>query len=198
MAGNATRSNIVSAADRLFYEHGFEHTSFADVAEDVGISRGNFYYHFKSKDQILDAVVERRLADRQAMLDRWEFEGQSPQRRIESFIRILLVNEAKIRAYGCPVGTLFLEMSKLDHDGKEGARRIFDLFRIWLSRQFTLMGRPEDADELAMHILARSQGVATLANAYPAEDFLEREFQQMLSWLDAVASSTQMSKSKRS
>jgi len=189
MVENTTRLNIVTAADRLFYEQGFDHTSFADVAKEVGISRGNFYHHFKTKDHILDAVIERRINDRQAMLDRWETVGDTPQQRIASFIRILLVNEAKIRAYGCPVGTLFLELSKLNHDGEQGARRIFDLFRNWLKRQFTLMGYGVDADELAMTILARSQGVATMANTYPDEDFLEREVRQMLAWLDAVATS---------
>ena len=190
MTAAGTRDNIVTAADRLFYERGFEHTSFADVAEVVGISRGNFYYHFKTKDQILDAVIERRLADRQAMLDRWMSEGLTPQQRIASFIRILLVNEAKIRAYGCPLGTLFSELSKLDHAGEDGARRLFDLFRIWLRRQFEQMGRTQDADDLAMHILARSQGVATLANAYPHERFLEQEVQLMLAWLEAVAAAS--------
>ncbi|HEY7886322.1 MAG TPA: helix-turn-helix domain-containing protein, partial [Cellvibrionaceae bacterium] len=52
---------IVAAADRLFYERGFDATSFADIAEAVQISRGNFYYHFKTKDDILDAVIARRL-----------------------------------------------------------------------------------------------------------------------------------------
>lgn len=187
MAVTGTRDNIVTAADQLFYQRGFEHTSFADVAEVVGISRGNFYYHFKTKDQILDAVVEKRLALRQAMLDQWEFEGQIPRQRVASFIRILLTNEAKIRAHGCPIGTLFAELSKLDHAGVDGARRLFDLFRVWLRRQFERMGRPQDADDLAMHILARSQGVAMLANAYPDESFLEQEVQHMLAWLEAIA-----------
>lgn len=189
MAAPETRDTIVTAADRLFYERGFEHTSFADVAGVVGISRGNFYYHFKTKDQILDAVIERRLADRRAMLDQWTAEGLTPKQRIASFIRILLDNEAKIRAHGCPIGTLFSELSKLDHAGEDGARRLFDLFRVWLRQQFHKMGRRHDADDFAMHILARSQGVATLANAYPDEDFLKNEVRLMLAWLDAIPAS---------
>lgn len=47
-----TRARIVAEADRLFYERGYEATSFADVADAVGISRGNFYHHFKSKDTL--------------------------------------------------------------------------------------------------------------------------------------------------
>ena len=43
----STRELIVEKADTLFYEGGFEATSFADIAAAVGISRGNFYHHFK-------------------------------------------------------------------------------------------------------------------------------------------------------
>lgn len=39
MAGGATRAQIVAAADRLFYEQGFEHTSFTAIAEAVGVDR---------------------------------------------------------------------------------------------------------------------------------------------------------------
>ena len=52
MSDKTTRDQIVEAADRLFYRQGYEHTSFADIADAVQISRGNFYYHFKSKDEI--------------------------------------------------------------------------------------------------------------------------------------------------
>ena len=62
----------------LFYQHGFDHTSFADIAGKVGISRGNFYYHFKTKDEILDAVINRRLTNTEQMLDHWEATGEDP------------------------------------------------------------------------------------------------------------------------
>ncbi len=187
MAASATREKIVTKADRLFYERGFDATSFADVAEVVGISRGNFYYHFKTKDDILDAVIERRIKDRHAMLAEWVDREQTPKKCVASFIRILVMNGDKIRTYGCPIGTLSSELAKLNHPSGAGARALFDLFRIWLRRRFEEMGRAEDADTLAMHILARSQGVATLANAYPDEPFLEAEVEEMLAWLDAVA-----------
>ena len=57
MSDKTTRDHIVEAADQLFYRQGYEHTSFADIADAVHISRGNFYYHFKTKDEILDAVI---------------------------------------------------------------------------------------------------------------------------------------------
>jgi AcrR family transcriptional regulator len=185
MSHQTTREYIVEAADRLFYRQGYEHTSFSDIAEAVQISRGNFYYHFKTKDEILDAVINRRLASTRKMLDRWEIEGEHPADRIKSFIDILIANRADIKRYGCPVGTLCTELAKLNHAAQPGANELFTLFRTWLRRQFTLLGREADADALAMHLLARSQGVATLASAFHDERFIRQEVERMYDWLSS-------------
>lgn len=187
MSDKTTRETIVDAADRLFYRRGYGHTSFADIAGAVRISRGNFYYHFKSKDEILDAVIEARLADTRQMLARWEAQGKRPADRIRSFIHMLIANRADIKRYGCPVGTLCAELAKLNHASQAEANALFALFRAWLRRQFTLLGRARDADALAMHLLARSQGVATLANAFRGEKFVRREVDAMCDWLKSCA-----------
>jgi len=184
MGAASTRQQIVEAADRLFYEQGFEATSFADIAAAVRLSRGNFYYHFKTKDEILAAVVALRLASTGRMLDSWEAETGDPTERIRSFIDILVRNRAKIMLYGCPVGTLCNELSKLDHAAKEDAAKLFTLFRDWLIRQFAALGREADADALAMHVLMRSQGVATLATAFRDDAFIQREVEDMGVWLE--------------
>lgn len=183
MSNKLTRDRIVDAADRLFYEQGFEHTSFSQIAEAVGISRGNFYYHFKTKDDILDAVIHHRLARTNAMLDDWEIKGETPSDRIRSFINILIMNQAKIKRYGCPVGTLCSELTKLNHPAKRDANALFTLFRTWLRRQFEQLGCHDNADALAMHLLALSQGVATLASAFQDEKFIRTEVDRLNSWL---------------
>ncbi|MGQ0583988.1 MAG: TetR/AcrR family transcriptional regulator [Reyranella sp.] len=185
MSSASTREQIVEAADRLFYEQGFEATSFADIASAVSLSRGNFYYHFKTKDEILDAVIALRLANIRKMLDAWEAEGGAPADRVRRFIHILIANRSKIMRHGCPVGTLCNELAKLDHGAQRKAGKLFILFRDWLTRQFAALGRKGDADELAMHLLARSQGVATLATAFRDETFIRREVDDMCMWLDA-------------
>ncbi len=183
----ATRDQIIEAADQLFYRQGFEHTSFAHIASAVSISRGNFYYHFKTKDEILDAVIARRLANTRAMLERWEIEGATPADRIRRFIDILIMNRAGIKRFGCPVGTLCTELAKLGHPSQGDANRLFTLFRLWLRRQFERLGGSGDADALAMHLLAMSQGVATLASAFNDEKFLKQEVRRLHGWLDRYA-----------
>jgi AcrR family transcriptional regulator len=184
MSETTTRENIVAAADDLFYRQGFEHTSFADIANAVGISRGNFYHHFKSKDEILAAVIQARLAKTEAMLEKWETQDVEPVDRIRSFIRILIANQSKIMRHGCPVGTLCSELAKLGHPAQGAANGLFTAFRTWLCRQFVLMGRKTDADELALHVLARSQGVATLAQALQDEKFVKYEVKVLMKWLE--------------
>ena len=53
------KNEILDAADTLFAQKGFDNTSTGDILEMVGIARGTLYYHFKSKEDILDALIDR-------------------------------------------------------------------------------------------------------------------------------------------
>ena len=53
------KNEILDVADQLFNEKGYEKTSTNEILERVGIARGTLYYHFKSKQDILEALVER-------------------------------------------------------------------------------------------------------------------------------------------
>lgn len=53
------KNEILDAADTLFAQKGFDGTSTNDILQKVGIARGTMYYHFKSKEDIMDALIER-------------------------------------------------------------------------------------------------------------------------------------------
>ncbi|MDO4482297.1 MAG: helix-turn-helix domain-containing protein, partial [Bacillota bacterium] len=53
------KEEILDAAERLFEAKGFDNTSTGDILDAVGIARGTLYYHFKSKEDILDGVIQR-------------------------------------------------------------------------------------------------------------------------------------------
>lgn len=57
------RNEILDAAEELFGSKGFDQTSTNDILDRVGIARGTLYYHFRSKEEILDAMIAR-MADR--------------------------------------------------------------------------------------------------------------------------------------
>ncbi|WP_048644848.1 TetR/AcrR family transcriptional regulator [Nitratireductor soli] len=186
MPASSTRNLIVETADDLFYEGGFEATSFAHIAAAVGISRGNFYHHFKTKDDMLDAVIARRVKRTHAMLDGWQADGDGPRERILSFVHMLVANRAKIMAFGCPVGTLCCELAKLDHVAQDRAAEIFGLFRDWLTGQFQALGAGDRAEALALHLLVRSQGVAVMATAFRDDSFIRSEVAGIEHWLTTL------------
>jgi len=67
------RNEILDVAERLFGMKGFDHTSTNDILNEVGIARGTLYYHFKSKEDILDAMIDRmtgRLVEKAADIAR--------------------------------------------------------------------------------------------------------------------------------
>ena len=53
------KNEILDAAEELFAAKGYDATSTGDILERVGIARGTLYYHFQSKEEILDALIER-------------------------------------------------------------------------------------------------------------------------------------------
>lgn len=53
------KEEILDAAEKLFAAKGVDNTSTGDILNAVGIARGTLYYHFKSKEEILDGVIER-------------------------------------------------------------------------------------------------------------------------------------------
>ena len=53
------RSAILECAGRLFFARGYEATTISDIIQETGLSKGGFYHHFASKEELLDAIVER-------------------------------------------------------------------------------------------------------------------------------------------
>lgn len=57
------RNEILDVAERLFCTNGYDNTSTNDILAEIGIARGTLYYHFRSKEDILDAMIDRILDD---------------------------------------------------------------------------------------------------------------------------------------
>ncbi len=53
------RNQILDVSEELFYSKGYEKCTINDILKEVKIAKGTFYYYFKSKEEVLDAVVAR-------------------------------------------------------------------------------------------------------------------------------------------
>ncbi|HHO59476.1 MAG TPA: TetR/AcrR family transcriptional regulator [Thiotrichales bacterium] len=184
--GEGNRQRIIEAADRLFYQRGYNQTSFQDISDATGIPRGNFYYYFKTKDEILDAVVQARSAHFVDMLKQHEAATADPRERLLKLADMLDVNQDMVVDAGCPLGSLSSELAKEGTALQHKSRQVFDVVRQWAAAQFAALGR-SDADELAMELLARIQGVTVIACAFKDAAFLQRSLKQIKAWLVEVS-----------
>jgi AcrR family transcriptional regulator len=57
------KSEILDAAEKLFAARGYEAATVNNILEAVKIAKGTFYYYFKSKEDVLDALIERRISE---------------------------------------------------------------------------------------------------------------------------------------
>ncbi len=180
------RQQIIAGTSTLLYQKGFNAMSFTDIAAASGIPRGNLNYHFKTKQAILSAVIDYRLAQTRAMLLDWEQSYPIPLQRLKRYARIPLNESDNVIQYGCPMGSLNTELGKHQATLQAITRQQFDLFREWLGTQFKIVSPNGNADELALHLLTRSQGVAIMAQSYQDPALIEREVGAMIDWLDSV------------
>ncbi|MFW5454386.1 TetR/AcrR family transcriptional regulator [Thioalkalivibrio sulfidiphilus] len=183
--GAENRERIVAAADRLFYEKGFQATSFSDIADAAGVPKGNFYYYFKTKDALLEGVIDWRRQCLKKLLNSLNAQYDDPRERLMTLLTGLCAGEDDIVRYGCPMGTLSAELCKTGHEMKEQAQSLLETIREWIATQLQAMGR-DDAPEFAREILTRSQGVTLLAHAYGDHHLLVEEMARVRHWVTAV------------
>ena len=183
--GSANRQRIVDAADHLFYSRGYNQTSFSDISEQTGIPRGNFYYYFKTKEDILQAVIDARVDEYNQLLAECEQATDDPAARLLQFAQTPIIHEEQILKYGCPVGTLGTELIK-DQDQEilqDRLTAVFDVLLYWCIRQFKALGFEHKAHNYAMDLLAKLQGISVLSNIYNDREFLHRSTGDVEKWL---------------
>ena len=179
------RERLVAAACQAVYHQGIESTTLADIATAAGVPVGNVYYYFKTKDDIVAAVVASHLREAEALLATIEGGHDNPRDRLKALFGTLAEQVDQIARYGCPHGSLCLELDK--RVGGPGLAA--ELMRgpiEWMRRQFAAMGRA-DAPDLAVHLLARYQGAALLTSTLRDPDLMAREAARAAEWIDALA-----------
>jgi len=179
------RERIIETANRLFYTKGYNLTSFADVADELGLSKGNLHYHFHSKDELLEAIVCLRMQTIEQNLAQWDKEFPDAKDKLRRFVQMMLNETNALVRYGCPLGSLNMELGKCQRDLRDKTRVMFDAFQQWLQKAFQQLGR-KDSKVLSMHLLSMAQGAVVLTYVYEDSHILEEECKNILTWLETL------------
>ena len=152
----ATRDQILDAAARLIHLRGYHGTSLDDVLRESGVGKGNFYYYFRSKEDlgfaIIDRVVERFLE--RTLEPAFDDLTADPLDQVRAFLdRLLEVQRQRNCVGGCPMGNLACELS----DVHEGFRqRLADIFERWRVMLATTLERGRESGRLRADLDAAS------------------------------------------
>ena len=179
------RERLVAAAVDLLHQQGIERTTLADIAKAADVPAGNVYYYFKTKDEVIAAVIEAHAQQIKRTLALIDTRHRSPKGRLKAFVREFTGQSEIVAQYGCPLGGL---CSELDKRVKERTLPVAELMRLlidWAEDQFRSLGQP-DASDLAFDLLAAYEGSALLANTMHDPDVLSRAARRMNRWIDTL------------
>jgi AcrR family transcriptional regulator len=178
------RERLVTAAQELVYCQGVARTTLADIASAADVPVGNVYYYFKTKDDIIGAVVQTQAQQIESLLAELERRHRSPKARLKALVRFLAEHADSTSQYGCPHGTLSTELAKQAEEAGSLAAPLMQIQLDWAEQQFHAIGR-RDAHDLAVELLVGYQGSAVLTNALRQPDLMTRQARRLEKWIDA-------------
>lgn len=131
--GEATRADIVAAGRRLFSEHGYHATGLADIQEATGLTKGAFYHHFRSKEELALAVLGQAEADYRKHCFEPVAGRSTPGERIEALLDRLVELNARPEWCNCQLlATLCAELTTADARLREAVQRMqIGFFECW-------------------------------------------------------------------
>jgi TetR/AcrR family transcriptional regulator, transcriptional repressor for nem operon len=179
------RERLVAGASELVHHNGVAATTLADIAQAADVPLGNVYYYFKSKDELIRAVVAEYIEEIDTMLNTLDA-IPAPADRLKALVRRWDHMREVVARYGCPFATLACELDRrsdgLDVEAAGPIRRILD----WSAAQIQHLSSA-DPDELAITLFAGVQGGALLANALRDPTIMSGQVQRLERWIDTLS-----------
>jgi TetR/AcrR family transcriptional regulator, transcriptional repressor for nem operon len=179
------RERLVAAAAQLLHQQGIERTTLADIAKAADVPAGNVYYYFKTKDEVIAAVIDAHAQQIKLTLAFIDAHHRSAKSRLKAFVREFTAQSEIVAQQGCPLGSLCSELGKRVNLPSLTAAELMRLPVEWAETQFQSLGHP-DAYDLALDLLAAYEGSALLANTLRDPKVLSRAARRLNRWIDTL------------
>ena len=188
-----TATRILRSAERLVQSRGFNGFSYADVAAELGITKASLHYHFASKAELGQALVERYAARFATALGEIEADDGDAPAKLEAYARIyadVLRNKRM-----CLCGMLAADYDTLPRPMRQAVIRFFDDNEAWLADVLE-QGRAEgslrlgdSARDTARALVGGLEGAMLIARPYGELSRFEAAASRLLASLARVAPS---------
>ncbi len=180
------RQRLVSAASKQFHKQGYARTSLADVAKLAGISAGNVFYYFKTKEDLARAVVDQWCNLLSHYLSELE-PSADPWGALDRFIEQAGAMLEIYLNFGCPFAGLTRDLRQEGEGLKSEAARIYDVQFQWLAMQFARAGIPgAESEKRSRLLMSRYHGSILLAYVQNDPSIIEDEVEALKIWLKEI------------
>ena len=171
---DATREKILTAAYTLFYRRGFARVGVDEVAAAAGVTKRTLYDHLRSKDDLLEAVMQRQSDLALVRLRAWGLrETASAADLVEALFDELARWSRKPRWEGPGFTRLVMELADLPgHPARKLARRHKAAAEAWLAEALAARGAAE-AKAKARQVQIVLEGCMALLLVHGERDYLE-------------------------
>jgi TetR/AcrR family transcriptional repressor of nem operon len=186
-----TGRRALDVAERLVQTRGFNGFSYADIAEALGVTKASLHYHFPSKADLGQRLIERYEA---TFLETLAGIDQAQQGAAQKLRRYATIYADVLRANRmCLCGMLASDYATLPKPMRERVRHFFDENERWLARvldegrkagQLAFKGSPV---ELARMIVASLEGAMMLARSYAEPPRFDAAAERVIAELEAAA-----------
>lgn len=164
---DATRGRVLDAAAEAFQLRGYHSTSTHDIVSKAGVTSGALHHHFRSKKDIGLAVLRERVAP--AVKQTWIEPVQSARTATEgiltAFDQVASSLAKRKLVLGCPLNNLAVELSLVDADFRQAARKIYDGWRDSLAQRLSAEFEQIDVEAAATFVVASYSGAIALAKS---------------------------------
>lgn len=179
------RERLVASAAELFHHKGFGATALADIAEHSKVPLGNIYYYYRTKDDLVRAVIDAQAGQVAVMLAGLD-EMSGPAERLAALAARWDLMRDVVARHGCPFGSLASELDRrADGLDREAAVPLTLILR-WATGQFRELGHA-DPEQAATTLLAGIQGSSLLASALRDPDLLTAQIRHLQAWIGSMA-----------
>ncbi len=181
--GPETRTRLILSAMELFWEKGYASTSMADVLRKADVHGGSLYHFFPGKQDLLLAVLDFYKTGIREMLLAPAWEGVADP--LERVFALLAHYRTHILAtdcfYGCPIGSLALEIHEPDPPVRERLADNFENWTVAVQQCLDEARLPASVDtrRLAEFVLTTMEGAVMLTRTYRDVGYFDRAIAEL-------------------
>jgi TetR/AcrR family transcriptional repressor of nem operon len=174
----SSKDKILDTAQDLFYRNGYLSTSVDDIIGNAGVSKSNFYYHFKTKEDLGLFVLDQRKEDLRRMLElTLDNHSLGPKERLQNYLDMTLdAQAARLNKGGCPLGNLVAEMAEHSERFRCRLSSMFENLHLQIT-ELIMEGQNSgqfrkdvEASALAHLIVQTVQGMHLMTKCYKSVD----------------------------